>query len=63
MGDETMDIDGIEQLSFDVRFYDRKDEVIKEEFLGFSPLQHGLDAETIATYITGAMTNWALNLE
>ncbi|XP_031341628.1 zinc finger MYM-type protein 1-like [Photinus pyralis] len=63
MADESMDIAGIEQLSLGVRFYDKKDKVIKEEFLGFTPLHHGLDAETIANAITNTLTNWGLNLQ
>lgn len=63
LADETMDVSGTEQLSLGIRYYDKKEKVIKEDFLGFTPLNHGLGAEAIANAITGTLTNWGLNLE
>lgn len=53
-----MDISGTEQLSLGVRFYDKKEKVIKEDFL-----EQGLGAENIARAITDTFPNWSLNLE
>ncbi|XP_054283488.1 52 kDa repressor of the inhibitor of the protein kinase-like [Macrosteles quadrilineatus] len=63
LADETMDIGGTEQLSLGVRYYNREEKIVKEEFLGFTPLQNGVDAETIANAITDTLTGWKLNLE
>lgn len=63
LADETMDISGTEQLSLGIRYFDRKEKVVKEDFLGFTPLNHGLGAEAIANAITGTLTSWGLNLE
>lgn len=52
IADETADISGTEQLSLGVRFVDTSSEqaMIREEFLGFSPLKD-MDAATISDCI------------
>ncbi|XP_028145905.2 52 kDa repressor of the inhibitor of the protein kinase-like [Diabrotica virgifera virgifera] len=62
LADETMDITGTEQLSLGVRYFDKSENCIREDFLGFTPLK-SLDAEHIANAITLTLTNWGLNLE
>lgn len=62
LADETMDISGVEQLSLGVRYFDTSDKCIKEDFLGFTPLQDGLGAENVASAIISTLTSWGLNL-
>lgn len=50
MADETGDVAGKEQLSVGVRFFDQKNMIIREEFLGYVELQ-AQDAKTISTTI------------
>lgn len=62
LADETMDTSGTEQLSLGVRYFDKTENCIKEDFLGFTPLKDGLDAETVANAITSTLKTWGLNL-
>ncbi|XP_047141462.1 zinc finger MYM-type protein 1-like [Hydra vulgaris] len=61
--DETADISGTEQLSLGVRFVDTFSEkaIIREEFLGFSPLKD-MDAVTISDCITQSCKTFGLLL-
>jgi len=62
--DESSDISGTEQLSIGVRFVHKMptDEFcVREEFLGFVPLQR-LDAETISGTILSTLTKFGLDL-
>ena len=47
LADETADISGTEHLAIGVRFFDKKNQLICEEFFGFTSLKE-IDAETIA---------------
>lgn len=62
LADETMDVSGVEQLSLGVRYVDMTEKCIKEDFLGFTPLQDGLGAESVASAITSTLKAWGLNL-
>ena len=64
IADETADISGTEQLSIGVRFIDQSGDVakVREEFLGFVPLQN-MDAETIAETIIDYGEKIGLNLD
>lgn len=47
--DETMDFSGTEQLPLcGKRYFNKKDKCIMEDFLGFTPLEHGSDAGHVA---------------
>ena len=59
--DENADISGTEQLAIGVRFFDEKNLLIREEFLGFTPLKE-MDAETIAETIINQCNKYGLNL-
>ena len=61
LADETADISGTEQLAIRVRFFDEKNLLIREEFLGFTPLKE-MDAETIAETIMDQRNKYGLNL-
>ncbi|XP_017476117.1 PREDICTED: zinc finger MYM-type protein 1-like [Rhagoletis zephyria] len=54
LADETADISGKEQLSLGIRFYDKSQAKIREEFMGFSEL-NAMDAPTIADEIDRAV--------
>lgn len=57
-----MDVSGTEQLSLVVRYFDKNDKCIKEDFLGCTLLEHGLDAGHVADSITSTLITWGLNL-
>ena len=59
LADETADISGTEQLAIGVRFFDEKNPLIREEFLGFTPLKK-MDAETIAETIIDQCNKYGL---
>lgn len=64
LADETADISGVEQLSIGIRFIEEqpnKKYCVKEEFLGFVPLDKQ-DAKSIAEAILTSINNWGLNL-
>ena len=61
LADETADILGTEQLAIGVRFFDKKNLLICEEFLGFTPLKE-MDAETIAETTIDQCNKYGLNL-
>ena len=61
LADETANISGTEQLAIGVRFFDEKNLLIREEFLGFTPLKE-MDAETIAETIIDQCNKYGLNL-
>ena len=61
LADETADISGTEQLAIGVRFFDEKNLLIREVFLGFTPLKK-VDAETIAETIIDQCNKYGLNL-
>jgi len=57
IADKSCDISGIEQLSLGIRFVHKMSTgefCVREEFLGFSPLQC-LDAETISEQILSTL--------
>ncbi|XP_050066310.1 uncharacterized protein LOC126555432 [Aphis gossypii] len=60
IADESADISGVEQLTIVIRFLDKQSK-IREEFLGFLPLDK-LDAESVATKILSFMEDSGLNL-
>ena len=63
LADETADISGTEQLSIGVRFVDQSSEnVIREEFLGFTPLT-GMSTSGISSSIITRCKEFGLNLE
>lgn len=59
LADETADISGKEQLSLGIRFYDKSQAKIREEFMGFSEL-NAMDAPTIADEIDRAVVSCEL---
>lgn len=66
IADETADISGTEQLSIGVRFVEFQEQqhdsaTIREEFLGFIPLEK-MDAATIADTIVNKSQQFGLNL-
>ena len=61
LADETANILGTEQLAIGVRFFNEKNLLICEEFLGFTPLKK-MDAETIAETIIDQCNKYGLNL-
>ena len=61
LADETAHISETEQLAIGVRFFDKKNLLIREEFLGFTPLKE-MDAETIAETIIDQCNKYGLNL-
>ena len=61
LADETADISGTEQSAIGVRFFDEKNLLIREEFLGFTLLKE-MDAETIAETIIDQCNKYGLNL-
>ena len=61
LADETADISKTEQLAIGVRFFDEKNLLIYEEYLGFTPLKE-IDAETIAETIIDQCNKYGLNL-
>ncbi|KAL4090707.1 hypothetical protein QTP88_025494 [Uroleucon formosanum] len=60
IADESADISGVEQLTIVIRFLDKQSK-IREEFLGFLPLDK-LDAESVATKILSFLEDSGLNL-
>lgn len=60
IADESAYISGVEQLTIVIRFLD-KESKIREEFLGFLPLDK-LDAESVATKIVSFMEDSGLNV-
>lgn len=63
LADETMDIQGVEQLSICLRyvFYENNQPVLKEDFVGFIALEK-LDTESIAYKILSSLKSWGLDL-
>lgn len=61
LADETADIAGVEQLSIGVRYVD-KNNVVKEEFLGFTELK-SMSAQSISDAILKYARECGLNLE
>ena len=57
----TADISVTEQLAIGVRFFDKKNLLIREEFLDFTPLKE-MDAETIAETIIDQCSKYGLKL-
>ena len=61
LADETADISGTEQMAIGVKFFDEKNLLIREEFLGFTPLKK-MDAKTIAETLIDQCNKFSLNL-
>lgn len=62
LADETMDVAGTEQLSLAARYFDPATNVVREDFLGFTPLTR-LDAKHISDTIISTLSAWGLNLD
>ncbi|XP_049955142.1 52 kDa repressor of the inhibitor of the protein kinase-like [Schistocerca serialis cubense] len=62
LADETMDIAGTEQLSLSAHYFDLVTNVVREDFLGFTPLAR-LDAKHISNTIISTLSAWGLNLD
>ncbi|XP_065662642.1 uncharacterized protein LOC136085279 [Hydra vulgaris] len=63
LADETADISGIEQLSIGIRFVNpTKENMIREEFLGFVPL-NDMSAASISDAILSKCLSLGLNLD
>ncbi|XP_049941147.1 52 kDa repressor of the inhibitor of the protein kinase-like [Schistocerca serialis cubense] len=62
LADETMDIAGTEQFSLSVRYFDLATNVVREDFLGFTPLAT-LDAKHISNTIISTLSAWGFNLD
>ncbi|XP_049782496.1 zinc finger MYM-type protein 1-like [Schistocerca cancellata] len=62
LADETMDIAGTEQLSLSACYFDLATNVVREDFLGFTPLAR-LDAKHISNTIISTLPAWGLNLD
>ncbi|XP_049950007.1 52 kDa repressor of the inhibitor of the protein kinase-like [Schistocerca serialis cubense] len=57
-----MDIAGTEQLSLSARYFDHATNVVREDFLGFTPLAR-LDVIHISNTIISTLSAWELNLD
>ncbi|XP_049949878.1 zinc finger MYM-type protein 1-like [Schistocerca serialis cubense] len=57
-----MDIAGTEQLSLSARYFDHATNVVREDFLGFTPLAR-LDVIHISKTIISTLSAWELNLD
>ncbi|XP_047103676.1 zinc finger MYM-type protein 1-like [Schistocerca piceifrons] len=62
LADETMDIAGTEQLSLSACYFDLATDVVREDFLGFTPLAR-LDAKHISNTIISTLSASGLNLD
>ena len=64
LADETADISGTEQLSLGVRFLQMAEKpVIREEFIGYTPITGDFGAENIAEIIVKMCRNLGLNMQ
>ncbi|XP_049950625.1 zinc finger MYM-type protein 1-like [Schistocerca serialis cubense] len=61
LADKSMDIAGTEQLSLSARYFDHATNVVREVFLGFTPLAR-LDVKHISNTIS-TLSAWGLNLD
>ncbi|XP_049845485.1 52 kDa repressor of the inhibitor of the protein kinase-like [Schistocerca gregaria] len=57
-----MDIAGTEQLSLSACYFDHATNVVREDFLGFTPLAR-LDVKHISNTIISTLSAWGLNLD
>ncbi|XP_047103497.1 uncharacterized protein LOC124722368 [Schistocerca piceifrons] len=62
LADKTVDIAGTEQLSLSARYFDLATNVVREDFLGFTPLAR-LDAKHISNTIISTLSACGLNLD
>ncbi|XP_047109648.1 52 kDa repressor of the inhibitor of the protein kinase-like [Schistocerca piceifrons] len=60
LADKSMDIAGTEQLSLSARYFDHATNVVREVFLGFTPLAR-LDVKHISNTIISTSSAWGLN--
>ncbi|XP_049767228.1 52 kDa repressor of the inhibitor of the protein kinase-like [Schistocerca cancellata] len=60
--DKSMDIAGTEQLSLSARYFDHATNVVRGDFLGFTPLAT-LDVKHISNTIISTLSAWGLNLD
>ncbi|XP_049845456.1 52 kDa repressor of the inhibitor of the protein kinase-like [Schistocerca gregaria] len=62
LADKTMDIAGTGQLSLSARYFDHATYVVREDFLGFTPLAR-LDLKHISNTIIPTLSAWGFNLD
>ncbi|XP_049782375.1 52 kDa repressor of the inhibitor of the protein kinase-like [Schistocerca cancellata] len=62
LADKSMDIAGTEQLSLSARYFDHVTNVVREDFLEFTPLAT-LDVKHISNTIISTLSAWGLNLD
>ncbi|XP_047109620.1 52 kDa repressor of the inhibitor of the protein kinase-like [Schistocerca piceifrons] len=62
LSDKSMDIAGTEQLSLSAHYFDHATNVVREVFLGFTPLAR-LDVKHISNTIVSTLSAWGLNLD
>ncbi|XP_049851588.1 52 kDa repressor of the inhibitor of the protein kinase-like [Schistocerca gregaria] len=62
LADKTMDIAGTEQIPLSAGYFDHATNVVREDFLGFTPLAR-LDVQHISNTIISTLSAWGLNLD
>ncbi|XP_049951866.1 52 kDa repressor of the inhibitor of the protein kinase-like [Schistocerca serialis cubense] len=62
LADKTVDIAGTEQLSLSARCFDHVTNVVREDFLGFTPLAR-LGVKHISNTIISTLSAWGLNMD